>query len=69
MDTPINRRIRRLDTNKNIGFEMRAVYRQVRRGEIMDAHGKTLIYILNTIIATNRETDLEKRIEALESRS
>ena len=60
------KRIARIITNDDIGVEMRRVYREVRRHDIEMDYAKGLIHILNMIVSVNRDTDIEKRLEALE---
>ena len=60
------KRLSKITTSEEIGLEMRRVYRQVRRDEIDMNYAKGLIHILNTIVSVIRDTDFEKRLEALE---
>ena len=60
------KRIAPIDTNEDLGLEMRRVYRQVRRNEIDMNYAKGLIHILNMIVSVNRDTDIEQRLESVE---
>ena len=60
------KRIAKLDTCEQLGLEMRRVYRQARREDIDINLAKSLIYILNTIVSVNRDTDIEARLEQVE---
>lgn len=60
------KRIGKIATCEELGLEMRRVYRQARRNDIEIGYAKSLIYILSQLVAVNRDTDIEKRIEQLE---
>ena len=60
------KRIGKIATCEQLGLEMRRVYRQARRNDIEIGYAKSLIYILSQIVAVNRDTDIEQRLESLE---
>jgi hypothetical protein len=60
------KRIGKLNNCENVGLEMQRVYRQLRRNEIEAGYAKSLIYILSQIVIVHRDTDIEKRLQAIE---
>jgi len=60
------KRIGKISTCEQLGLEMRRVYRQARRNDLEIGYAKSLIYILSQIVAVNRDTDIEQRLESLE---
>ncbi len=63
---PRNRRIP-LNTSREVRREMARVYSDMRHGMIETSDGSKLIYALTQINAVIQTSDLEARLEALES--
>jgi hypothetical protein len=55
-------------TIKEFQGEMWKIYRETRLGTIKSQQGSKLIWMIKEIVAVARDTDLEKRAEALEGR-
>jgi hypothetical protein len=60
------KRIGPLNSAENISHEMQKVYRQLRRNELDASYAKSLIWVLSQIVQVHRDSDIEKRLEAVE---
>lgn len=60
------KRIRSLLNSNGVLCELRAVYRENRRGELCNDDAKSLMNILKIMNGIIETSDLETRIEALE---
>ena len=58
-----------LNTHDNVSKAMRRVISESMKGKVEVATGKSFIWMLKTLSDQMRDTDLEKRIEALENKS
>lgn len=59
--------VRRLKSAGDIRVELARLYRLIERDEIDVGKGRALVYLLATLSSHLKTTDLEARIEALES--
>jgi hypothetical protein len=62
-------RVGRLKTLEDVRAEMGKVYRAARRGELDVSTAGKLGYLLSQLAALVKDTDIEKRIAALEKRN
>ena len=60
--------ISNLKKQHGIASEMRRNYREIRRREINDDHGKILISTLKTISDQHAESELEEVVEQIQSK-
>jgi hypothetical protein len=61
------KRIAELSTVGGVANEMKNIYRRVRHGDMEPALGKTLVGILGDIGVCIESSDIERRLESIES--
>ena len=61
-------RVAKLETTTDICNELRRIYRQTRRSELDLKEARTLVWILKVLTETLRDSAVEERITALETR-
>ena len=64
---PSGKRIGKLDSIESITIEFRRIYRKARNNEMELADAKSFCWMLRTLSGMLTETDIEKRLEALEN--
>jgi hypothetical protein len=60
-------RVGRLDSLRDVRLELVRVYKDMRRGQIESREGTRLAYVLLAVAKVLEQSDLEARIERLES--
>lgn len=59
--------VRRLKTAEDVRVALAKLYRDLERDEVDVQKGRALVYVLATLSNVIRDSDIEKRLEALEA--
>ncbi len=59
--------VRRLKTAEDVRVALAKLYRDLERDEVDPKKGRVLVYVLATLSSVIRDSDIEKRLEALEA--